>query len=105
MVKGKELHALFNAGPVIHPVRHIDGGSFRAKQSIFELLLKLACFEGSSPSREGHPHGKGSFPRHKCGVVKLEEEEEEKEREERRQCWNGHKHVLKAHRGSKHSYT
>ena len=31
--------------------------------------------------------------------------EEEEGREERRQCWNGHKHVVEAHRGSKHSYT
>ena len=30
---------------------------------------------------------------------------EEKGREERRLCWNGHKHVLKAHMSSKHSYT
>ena len=30
---------------------------------------------------------------------------DEKEREERRQCWNGHKHVLQAHMSSKHSYT
>ena len=29
--------------------------------------------------------------------------EERGGREERRQCWNGHKHVLKAHMSSKHS--